>query len=527
MKGLRGSFGRYQILGHWASGRTSEVYAVCSELLPDARAIYALKIMGESDLAAGVCDRIAANVVATERFSHAQIAQIHDAFVHQGRACIVTDFVPGEPLAQILKTDGEPLSQVLAIALAIEIATVLHEAHQRRDSTRSPLVHGDVCPENVIIRYDGRFKLVNFGLTLTEARLRPDRRATRGHFAYYSPERALGARTDAASDVYSVGLILWELLAGRPALPHAGDAEMLRQAMQPRVPSLSKHARVNQAVEEVVHRAIASSRSERYESAADLVTALAALKGSRVTTCNTRAELEKVVERRFGHRARAMKTLLERWSAQLAPGSDEAPGQRSPRRTSAVGPSPAARARFPSAPSQIGPASSRLPSTPGRTAPAPAPAPSRLPSTPNRAAPAQNRLPSTPGRAAPTARREPPALPPPLPAELPIALTPEPRLLEARGLSELDFMLDVPGEGGPTDDLAARATRDLPRTEAPRMSFVTGFALSLAGAALLSVSSVFWPLVLQRLALRIADALGDAGTTVLGELARLLTALAR
>lgn len=495
MKGLRGSFGRYQILGHWASGRTSEIYAVSSELLPDARAIYALKIMGESDLAAGICDRIAANVVATERFSHPQIAQIHDAFVHQRRACIVTDFVPGESLAQILKTDGEPLSQVLAIALAIEIATVLHEAHQRRDSTKSPLVHGDVCPENVIIRYDGRFKLVNFGLTLTEARLRPDRRATRGHFAYYSPERALGARTDAASDVYSVGLILWELLAGRPALPHAGDAEMLRQAMQPRVPSLSKHARVNQAVEEVVHRAIARSKSERYESAADFVTALAALKGSRVTTCNTRAELEKLVERRFGHRARAMKTLLERWSAQLAPGSSEAPAQRAPRRTSAVGPSPAARARFPSAPSQIAPAPSRLPSTPGRSAPA--------------------------------ARREPPALPPPLPADVHIALTPEPRVLEARGLSELDFMLDVPSEGGPTDDLAARATRDLPRTEPPRMSFVTGFALSLAGAVLLSVSSVFWPLVLQRLALRIADALGDAGTTVLGELARVLTALAR
>ena len=219
------TFGSYQILTKVGKGGMGEVYRARDTRL--GRDV-ALKIL--ADAYTQDHDRIRRfrqEAIAASALNHPGILTIHEAGEVDGCQFIATELVDGETLRQILNQRGwVPLNEALAIA--VQVAAALAAAH------KAGIVHRDIKPENVMVRPDGYVKLLDFGIAkLTE---RPDEssdpgQTTRtlsqtrdgvivGTVPYMSPEQARGAAVDARSDIWSLGCLLYEMLAGRS--PFAG-----------------------------------------------------------------------------------------------------------------------------------------------------------------------------------------------------------------------------------------------------------------------------------------------------------------
>ena len=314
-----GFIGDYQVLGHSASGRHSEIEAVASERLPDARAVYALSTRTKAASSERLVPKLNADLVTGLRALPKSFVRTYDVFEDRGQLCLVTDFVAGETLTQVLATVGGSLPPLTAIAITIELAQALSEAHAILDGGGRPWIHGDLCPAHVLIGYDGRIRIADFGRALIEARLTGDPRAGQPHAGYFSPERATSLKeVDVRSDVYSIGLILYELLTGEPGIPGRDEAARLERAAQPKIPRLSSKARVGELLEDLMRRVLAPNKADRLQSARQLADTLTALKSGKLSTWNTRAELERLLQQRFSHRARAMQTLMIRWTQQIS-----------------------------------------------------------------------------------------------------------------------------------------------------------------------------------------------------------------
>lgn len=209
-----------------------------------------------------------ARVIA--RLQHPNIVAVHDAGTWEGRRYIVTEYVHGYSLRQILETQGR-LTEAEVIRYGSQVASALQYAHEQG------VIHCDVKPENILINETGVAKVADFGVAETVTRtLAPGQaRDLLGTIAYLSPEVLQGSEPDARSDVYSLGLTLYELVAGR--LPFAGGtpAALAGQRLTAPAPPLRTFARSATAeLEGVLARAIATSPDDRYPTAGAFATAL-------------------------------------------------------------------------------------------------------------------------------------------------------------------------------------------------------------------------------------------------------------
>ena len=192
-----------------------------------------------------------------------------------GQHYIAMEYVEGETLRQRLSAGRLQTREALDIAL--QIASALVAAHD------VGIVHRDIKPENVMVRPDGLVKVLDFGL----AKLMPERQETRLHStqvgvltelgvpvgtaAYMSPEQARGQHVDARTDIWALGVVLYELLAGQSPFARPSRADMLTAILERDVPLLSQSvADVPPALERVVEKALRKNRDERYQSVRDL-----------------------------------------------------------------------------------------------------------------------------------------------------------------------------------------------------------------------------------------------------------------
>ena len=179
---------------------------------------------------------------------------------------IVLEYVEGETLKQLIRREG-PLEIPQAIAYAIEIARALGAAHERL------IVHRDVKPQNVLIGGEGGAKITDFGIarTLTEEGLTMDGRVL-GTTDYVSPEQALGQPVTGQSDLYSLGVVLYEMLTG--AVPFRGETPVAvaMRHVREQVPDVQRaRPEVSAATAAVVERATAKDLAERYPDARQMV----------------------------------------------------------------------------------------------------------------------------------------------------------------------------------------------------------------------------------------------------------------
>ena len=213
------------------------------------------------------------------RLSHANIVQIIDFARHEETYYLAMEYVRGRSLSEAHKRARElsvPLPPVLVAHLGQEVARGLAYAHRLSDGGHPlELVHRDVTPHNILLSYDGAVKLTDFGIA------KASNRATssgmlKGKFAYMSPEQARGERVDPRTDVFALGVTLWELLTSGRLFDSESDVGVLRAVQEREVlaPSVL-NPEVDEELDRVILRALDRDVSRRYQSAQELERALA------------------------------------------------------------------------------------------------------------------------------------------------------------------------------------------------------------------------------------------------------------
>lgn len=212
---------------------------------------------------------------------HSSIAQVYDMGEADGTYYMALEYVAGVDvayLAEQARNQGQPIPVPVALYIGQKVAEGLGYAHRKTGPDGTPLgiVHRDVSPHNVMVSYEGEVKVIDFGLAKSAARSKYTLPSTvMGKLGYMSPEQARAEPLDHRTDIYSCGVMIWELLAGRPLIGHGTVGEMMAAMARPQVPSLHElRPQVDPAIDAVVRRALAPDPQERYGRADELARAL-------------------------------------------------------------------------------------------------------------------------------------------------------------------------------------------------------------------------------------------------------------
>jgi eukaryotic-like serine/threonine-protein kinase len=214
------------------------------------------------------------------RLRHANIVSVIDVGVSDGVPWLAMDLVDGSSLSQLLhRAAPQPIPLPVASAVVIALLQALAAAHQARDETGAlqPIVHRDVSPQNILVGRDGVIRLIDFGIAHSgDATRTTEIGVVKGKFGYLAPEQIEGEAAP-SSDLYSAGVVLWELLAGRKLLIDAPPAVMVSQVLHRAAPLLNTVvADIPEALVEVVRRSLAKKPNERFESADAMAASLEA-----------------------------------------------------------------------------------------------------------------------------------------------------------------------------------------------------------------------------------------------------------
>jgi serine/threonine-protein kinase len=217
------------------------------------------------------------------RLSHANIVQIFEFDQVDGRHFIAMELVRGHHLGRVLercREQGVRFGAARAVYVAAEVATALAYAHQPGDGGAPGLVHRDVSPHNVLVSFEGEVKLADFGIARAASRAGLTRPGTlEGKLGYVAPEQARGEAADARADLFALGVVLWELLAGRRLFDRESEAaslEVLLAGPPPSPPSAWNEA-VPPELDALVLRCLERDPSRRTGCARDLAAALRAI----------------------------------------------------------------------------------------------------------------------------------------------------------------------------------------------------------------------------------------------------------
>jgi TolB-like protein len=272
------TLGQYKILDRIGAGGMGEVYRARDTRLGRTVAIKVL-----ADAVAGDPERrerFLQEARATAALSHPNISALYEIGDDQGQLFLVFEFVPGETLGTTIA--GRPLNPRRALDLAIQLADALADAHS------AGIIHRDIKPDNIIVTPKGNAKILDFGLaTWTASGAEREQAATMmataagttlGTVAYMSPEQALGEAVDERTDIFSLGIVLFEMLTGKLPFKGASSTALALQIVQAPAPAPSSvNPSVPRELDPIVTRALAKRLDERYESAATLAAELRAV----------------------------------------------------------------------------------------------------------------------------------------------------------------------------------------------------------------------------------------------------------
>jgi eukaryotic-like serine/threonine-protein kinase len=256
--------GRYRLEARIGSGGMSTVYRAFDEILERQVAVKLMnrEIASDSDQ----LERFRREARAVAQLSHPHIVGVIDAGEDDGRPYIVLEYVEGETLKERIRRQGRlPITE--SVAYAIEIARALGVAHARH------IVHRDVKPQNVLIDQEGSAKVTDFGIarTLEEDGLTADGRVL-GTTDYVSPEQALGQHVSGQSDLYSVGVVLYEMLTGEVPFKGESQVAVAMKHVREQIPDVqAKRPEVSAALAAVIDTATAKREDDRYADDAEMI----------------------------------------------------------------------------------------------------------------------------------------------------------------------------------------------------------------------------------------------------------------
>ena len=274
---------RYKVIERIDAGGMAEVFKANSTSLQGFQKLVAIK-------------RILPNLTQNERFvrmfldeakvslhlNHTNCVHVFDLGIADGTYFIVMEYVDGtnlKKLIEFLHRHSQPMQVEHAVFIAIEVCKGLSHAHEKCDQKGNPLdiIHRDISPPNVLLSSSGEVKITDFGLAKAKSQAEAtDPGVVKGKFGYLSPEAAHGEDIDERTDIFAIGILLWEMLAGKRLFLGESDYETLQQVRKAKIPSIRKlRGDVPVELEAILMRILAREADDRFQSTEELARALA------------------------------------------------------------------------------------------------------------------------------------------------------------------------------------------------------------------------------------------------------------
>lgn len=257
--------GRYRIEAVVGTGGMAVVYRALDLQENRTVAIKVLRPEYESDM--DFVRRFSREAEAAAKMSHENIVNMLDVGIEGEMRYIVMEYVDGQTLKQMIRDEGR-IHPDVALRMTIRILAAVDHAH------RNGIVHRDIKPQNILVDKQGRVKVADFGIARLKAsqttQLDPNGSAM-GSVHYLSPEQARGEVADEQSDLYSVGVVLYEMLTGH--VPFDGDTTIsvaLKHVSEQPASMRTRNSHISKALDEVVMRALCKDKQLRYQSAAEM-----------------------------------------------------------------------------------------------------------------------------------------------------------------------------------------------------------------------------------------------------------------
>ena len=271
--------GPYEVVSLLGTGGMGEVYRARDTRLGRVVALKVLPPAVAGDI--GRRQRFEQEARAASALNHPNILSVFDTGTHEGLAYMASELVDGESLRDMLRRG--PLPQSRVVEIASQAADALAAAHA------AGIVHRDVKPENIMLTRDGRVKVLDFGLAKQVPAASQDSDATRlltqtvpgmvlGTAAYMSPEQVMAAEIDARSDIFSLGLVLHELVTGQQTFTRPTPAEAMTAILREDPPELPET--VSPVLRQIIAHCLEKERERRFHSARDLSFALRTVSGT-------------------------------------------------------------------------------------------------------------------------------------------------------------------------------------------------------------------------------------------------------
>jgi eukaryotic-like serine/threonine-protein kinase len=277
------SFGRYRLLAIIGRGGMATLYLALQEGIERFRKVVALKrVLPRLSSSRPALEMFLAEARLAAKLDHPNIVATYELGQVNGDYFISMEYLPGEDVRSILHHAKKQEHQIpieIAITLIKQVANALHHAHELRGTDGRPmgLVHRDVSPSNVLVTYHGAVKLVDFGIARAE-RGAESAAPFQGKFAHSAPEQLQGTKIDRRSDLFCVGILLWELLTGTRLFKGATAEEVAEAVMSSEIPPPSAlRPAVPPELDALVNRALARRAEDRFQTAAEIYEALDAL----------------------------------------------------------------------------------------------------------------------------------------------------------------------------------------------------------------------------------------------------------
>jgi serine/threonine-protein kinase len=268
------AFGRYELLKKLAAGGMGQVFLARKKGVGFEKLVVLKRILPHLVEDEEFFTMFLDEARLTARLNHPNIAQIFDVEAEAGQHLVVMEYVQGEDVRRV-----EKRARAAAVKLPIGVicriiadaAAGLDYAHKARDDKGQPLgiVHRDISPQNVLVGFDGGVKLIDFGVAKAAGRAQHTATGVlKGKFPYMSPEQAEGLEIDARSDIFALGIVMWELLCDKRLFK--GDSDVMSQrlvkACQVPAPSMVDPS-IPKSLDALVLKALAKDRDERFQDA--------------------------------------------------------------------------------------------------------------------------------------------------------------------------------------------------------------------------------------------------------------------
>src|SRR3989338_4105095 len=271
-------FGQYQLIEKIAQGGMAEIFlGKARDPHGIEKPVVIKRILPQIAASPEFVEMLIDEAKIAVMLSHGNIAQIYDLGKVADDYFIVMEYVEGRTLSQInkrLRQQNKRMPVPFAVWIASEIASGLDYMHRKTDEEGIPLqiIHRDISPQNIILSTAGTLKIIDFGIAKAKTKVSTtDSGILKGKFAYMSPEHAEGEKLDHRTDIFSLGVVLYELLTGQRLFKGKNNQETLKKVRRAKVPPPSAfREHLPPELDEITLKALQKERTKRYPEAGEL-----------------------------------------------------------------------------------------------------------------------------------------------------------------------------------------------------------------------------------------------------------------